>query len=178
MKKPNSWWLKAGFPAGLGLAAALLLAGRALPARADDDDRKENVGFSNSNHIVLPVNQILTPAGLQVELPGSRPQVIALSPDGRLLAVAANVHHLILVDAATGRPCGKTFLCRPDNASEEEGSVSSRILAPDTKGAGELHRLDFFPGWKARLSFQRDGEREGVRRGGRWEGRRVSTRSK
>ncbi|MBU6402594.1 MAG: hypothetical protein KGS61_19925, partial [Verrucomicrobia bacterium] len=41
-------------------------------------DPLEPVGFSNPEHVVLPVNQVLTPAGRQVELPGLRPQVLAL----------------------------------------------------------------------------------------------------
>src|SRR5258707_5535371 len=35
-----------------------------------------------------PVNQMLTPAGIQAQLPGVRPQALALSPDGRLLVTS------------------------------------------------------------------------------------------
>jgi YVTN family beta-propeller protein len=143
MKTPKFLPSKAVFLAALALVAAACLTGsRAFSSPVDDDDRKENVGFSNSNHIVLPVNQILSPAGLQVELPGSRPQVIALSPDGRLLAVAANVHHLILVDAASGAVLQNVPF--PSDSAREEGvAVSPHILAPDTKGQGSYTGLVF-----------------------------------
>ncbi len=50
----------------------------------------------------VPVNQTLTPAGLQVEFPGVRPQVLALSPDGKLLATGGK-HELVLLDPNNGK---------------------------------------------------------------------------
>src|SRR5271156_3335292 len=55
-----------------------------------------------ANGLVTPVNQVVTPAGIQVELPGMRPQAIALSPDGKILVTAGLTHELIVVDPATG----------------------------------------------------------------------------
>src|SRR5437016_1703845 len=52
--------------------------------------------------ISIPVNQVLTPAGTQIELPGTRPQVLAVSPDGRLLATSGK-HQLILIDPRDGK---------------------------------------------------------------------------
>jgi YVTN family beta-propeller protein len=52
---------------------------------------------------ILPVNQVLTPAGIQLELPGMRPQALALSPDGRLLAVSGKTREVVIVDPATSR---------------------------------------------------------------------------
>ena len=53
----------------------------------------EVVGRSGAERTVTPVNQITTPAGQQLNLPGLRPQAVALSPDGALLAhdVSTNV---------------------------------------------------------------------------------------
>src|SRR5438876_10597584 len=53
--------------------------------------------------ISVPVNQVLTPAGVQVELPGLRPQVIALSPDGKLLVTSGKTPELIVIDPSTGK---------------------------------------------------------------------------
>ena len=41
---------------------------------------REVVGRLGTNRFYTPANQILTPAGIQVELPGMRPQAVALSP--------------------------------------------------------------------------------------------------
>ena len=41
---------------------------------------KSPVGQLGTNRWYTPANQILTPAGIQVELPGMRPQALALSP--------------------------------------------------------------------------------------------------
>ncbi len=52
---------------------------------------------------ITPVNQVLTPYGTQLDLPGMRPQALALSPDGRLLAVSGKTNQLLIVDPATGQ---------------------------------------------------------------------------
>ena len=58
----------------------------------------ESVSRHATNRTVTPVNQILTPYGLQVELPDLRPQAIALSPDGKLLATSGKTSEVVLVD--------------------------------------------------------------------------------
>ena len=50
----------------------------------------EPVGRAADGHTVTPVNQVLTPAGRQVELPRLRPQVIALSPDGKKIIFSSS----------------------------------------------------------------------------------------
>src|SRR5437660_958450 len=64
--------------------------------------------------ISVPVNQILTPAGIQVELPGLRPQVIALSPDGTLLVTSGKTPELVVIDPRSGKILQRvpTFRCR------------------------------------------------------------------
>ena len=49
-----------------------------------------------------PVNQVLTPYGQQVDLPGLRPQALALSPNGRLLAVSGKTNQFLIIDPETG----------------------------------------------------------------------------
>ena len=55
------------------------------------DATTETVGHS-TNGLETPVNQLVTPAGTQVELPGIRPNALALSPDGKLLVTAGLTH--------------------------------------------------------------------------------------
>jgi YVTN family beta-propeller protein len=52
---------------------------------------------------VTSTGQLLTPAGRQVELPGMRPQAVALSPDGKLLVSAGATNKLIVFDAVSGQ---------------------------------------------------------------------------
>src|SRR6266576_3546960 len=52
------------------------------------ESSSEPVALIHYGRVTTPVNQILTPVGTQVDLPGLRPQALALSPDGRLLAAA------------------------------------------------------------------------------------------
>ncbi len=49
----------------------------------DFDDSTGPVGRFGPNRCITPVNQLITPAGTLVELPGMRPQALALSPDGK-----------------------------------------------------------------------------------------------
>jgi len=70
---------------------AVLLALTTWTARPQADPvpaTTEQVGRRETNRIVTPVNQMLTPYGAQVELPGMRPQTLALSPNGRLLVTS------------------------------------------------------------------------------------------
>ena len=60
------------------------------------------VGRLAENVYQTPTGQLLTPAGMQVELPGMRPQSLALSPDGSLLATAGKNHTLVLIDPDSG----------------------------------------------------------------------------
>ena len=63
---------------------------------------RDQVGVVAANRFVTPTGQILTPAGRQVSLPGMRPQALALSPDGRLLATSGYRNVIVLIDPAAG----------------------------------------------------------------------------
>src|SRR5438045_1959794 len=69
-----------------------------LPQREDSA-----IGRVGLNRYITPTGQILTPAGLQIPLPGMRPQALALSPDGLLLATAGRKDTLLLLDPVTGK---------------------------------------------------------------------------
>src|SRR3954470_21841564 len=82
----------------LSFATAFLLT----TAAAEAIDPFEQVNTGQPGRIITPVNQVLTPAGIQVELPKLRPQAIALSPDGQVLATSGKTHELLLVNPTTG----------------------------------------------------------------------------
>ncbi|UCH35555.1 MAG: beta-propeller fold lactonase family protein [Armatimonadota bacterium] len=75
------------------VAVALALGLSASGAEPDLDGAA--VGRQGDGRIVVPTNQVLDPAGFQVEFPG-RPTDLALSPDGSLLA-ALNSNALVLI---------------------------------------------------------------------------------
>jgi len=58
----------------------------------------QHVGRVAEQRFQTPTGQVLTPAGHQVELPAMRPQALALSPDGRILAAAGKTNALVLID--------------------------------------------------------------------------------
>src|SRR4051812_23423635 len=63
---------------------------------------RETVGRLGAMRSYTPVNQILTPTGLQVELAGMRPQALALSPNGQLLLTAGKTHELVVINPSSG----------------------------------------------------------------------------
>jgi YVTN family beta-propeller protein len=85
----------------LYFSAASLLLGMMEIARGDGPlVTTEPVGRTPEG-IVTPVNQFVTPAGRQVELPGMRPQALALSPDGKTLVTSGKNQQLVVINPAT-----------------------------------------------------------------------------
>ncbi len=60
-----------------------------------DDRVPRKLGPQPDGSVLIPTNQLLTPAGFQILFPG-RPTDLALSPDGRLLAVK-NMEDILLI---------------------------------------------------------------------------------
>src|SRR2546426_12551390 len=85
------------------LLAGVLSISQASLAQSPEFRSKEVVGRLGTNQFYTPVNQILTPAGRQIELPGLRPQALALSPDGKLLVTAGKTHELVVVAPVSGK---------------------------------------------------------------------------
>lgn len=81
-----------------GLTVALLSS---EPLRGEDPSQ-ETVGRRERGELVTPVNQRITPIGSQLDLPGLRPQGLALSPNGKLLAVSGKTSELIVIDPEKG----------------------------------------------------------------------------
>ena len=63
----------------------------------------ELVGRIAANRYMTPTNQVLTPIGRQVELPGMRPQALALSPDGKILVTSGKTKEIVVIDPPSGR---------------------------------------------------------------------------
>jgi YVTN family beta-propeller protein len=106
---------------------------------------REPVGQIGTNRYYTPANQILTPAGIQVELPGMRPQGITLSPDGRLLVTAGKTHDLVVIDPATGKILQRVPLPSDTNSGLAPDSVAEEILHPDREGQLSYTGLVFSP---------------------------------
>ena len=94
----------------------------------------EQVGRAGPNRFVTPANQVLTPAGRQVELPGLRTQALALSPDGRLLVTSGKTAELVVVDPASGRILQRVALPTEPGSNAAPAAVSANILEPDKDG--------------------------------------------
>ena len=116
---------------------------------ADNFDATDETVGRITNALVTPVNQLVTPAGTQVELPGVRPNALALSPDGKILVTAGltNEMNLIVVDPATGKILQRVP-CPPDKAQEPEAVSSENI------SAAKKSQLSF-----TGLAFSTDGSR-------------------
>ena len=115
----------------------------ALPSRSASGASTEHVGPAGTNRFITPANQILTPAGLQVELPGLRPQALALSPDGRILVTSGKTAEIVVVDPASGKILQRAAL--PSEKDFDPDPVSANILAPDQEGQLSYTGLVFSP---------------------------------
>src|SRR5437879_462008 len=113
----------------LSAALAIFVATSFVACRTPEQQHYLESGFV-TNRTVLPVNQTLTPAGQQIELPGMRPLVITLSPDGKLLITSGHFPDLLTLDPDTGKIFQRVAM--PSDANHDENDiVSSRILHPD-----------------------------------------------
>src|SRR5881394_659210 len=128
---------------GLFLAAFSHCQGQ--PASKNEYSTVEHVGQVATNRYFTPANQILTPFGTQVELPGMRPQAIALSPDGKLLVTAGKTHDLVVLDPAVGAVLQRVPLPSNDDSDPAPEIVSEQILHPDTEGQLSFTGLVFSP---------------------------------
>jgi YVTN family beta-propeller protein len=108
----------------------------------DFDATTETVGLG-TNGLVTPVNQRITPVGIQVELPGMRPQALALSPDGKLLVTAGLTHELVVLDPATGTIVQRVAF--PTGRISDDPTVVPGLLDPGEKAQISFTGLVFSP---------------------------------
>jgi YVTN family beta-propeller protein len=104
----------------------------------------ETVKRTSSARAVTPVNQVVESAGRVLDLPGMRPQAVALSPNGRLLATAGKTHELVIVDPARGTILQKVPLPAEESDARPD-TVSTHILKPDANGQLSFTGLVFSP---------------------------------
>jgi YVTN family beta-propeller protein len=106
----------------------------------------ETVG-RGANGLVTPVNQRVTPAGTQVELPGIRPNALALSPNGRILVTAGLTRELVCVNPAAGTILQRVPL--PMDKAQPMPALADGII-----GTNQQAKLSF-----TGLAFSPDGSR-------------------
>ena len=112
------------------------------------DDPSERVGRAADGRTITPVNQVLTPAGRQVELPGLRPQVLALSPDGRALVTSGKTNEVVVVDPDTGVIRQRVKPPAGDAMQPPADADTARNLKPDTQAIASYTGLLFAPDGK------------------------------
>ncbi|TWT75479.1 Phosphoesterase family protein [Posidoniimonas polymericola] len=126
--------------------AILLLAvgAGALDAAAPAADNAK-VGPQPNGQGVTPVNQILTPHGRQLHLPGMRPQAVALSPNGRILVTAGKTNEIVVVDPDRAVVVQRVALPAklPENRSQPE--TKQAVVPTDTDGQLSYNGLIFSP---------------------------------
>ena len=147
-------WLKRG--ALLGGTTVVVLGISALVVysdlRADGFANRlghQNVGRQDNGSVVVTTNQILTPAGRQLEFRG-RPLAVALSPDGRIAAFLNGTYQaIILVDvdswtvkqefnAAGGSASFTGLLYSHDGRTLYASQASGRVVVADVAADGML----------------------------------------
>jgi YVTN family beta-propeller protein len=129
------------FPAML--IALIFLFVLVVSCRTLDYSSTEPVGEISPQRYVTPVNQVLTPVGIQVELPGMRPQALELSPDGRLLVTSGKTRELVLIDPQSGEI--RQNIALPSSETRNTDTISSHILKPDKSGQLSYTGLIFSP---------------------------------
>jgi YVTN family beta-propeller protein len=128
-----------------GLMTLLCCSGRIF---AGDFDATTQIVGRTSNGLETPVNQRVTPAGTQVELPGVRPNALALAPDGKCLVTSGLKSDLIVIDPATGNIMQHVSM-PSDQQLPPSAAISATILSAD-----EADKLSF-----TGLTFSPDGSR-------------------
>ena len=114
-------------------ALVVLVAGCNTPEPARPPALQEQVGRLADGRQMTPVNQTLTPHGTFVDLPGLRPQAIALSQDGRHLYVSGKTSELLVLDGGSGAVMQRVAL--PNDAQKTPiTDPNAKELRPDKDG--------------------------------------------
>ena len=85
---------------------------------------------AQDNLIETPVTAV-TPAGDRIELAGMRPQVLVMSPDGKVLFTSGKTNKLVVIQADTKEVAQSIDFPSKDQTSEPD-VASPNILKPDT----------------------------------------------
>jgi len=107
--------------------------------------REEPVGLRSDGTAILPINQVLTPYGYQIELPGMRPQAMSLSPDGERLVVSGKTSELVIIDPIDRKILQRLPFLAEDQIDPQPEVSSGQILYPDKEGQQSHNGLIFSP---------------------------------
>ena len=103
----------------------------------------EGPGHTSANEVMLPVHQILTPAGRQIVLPKLRPQGIAVSPDQSYVVTSGRSAELILIDPVNAAVLTKIPM--PARKTTAPPLAADHILAKDPVAQLSFTGLVFSP---------------------------------
>ncbi|MGB7767847.1 MAG: beta-propeller fold lactonase family protein [Verrucomicrobiia bacterium] len=124
----------------LGMVA---LAGFGLRAFAGENGATTETVGRNPNGLETPVNQLVTSAGALIELPGVRPNALALSPDGKILVTSGHTNQLMVISPATGNILARVPF--PADVAPEHEAVSVEGIVLHTKAQLSFTGLTFSP---------------------------------
>lgn len=110
------------------------------------ESTNDQVGRTREDRIVTPVNQVLTPFGKQIELPGMRPQAIAVSPDQSRVIVSGKTPEIVVLDPSSGEILQRVSL--PAEKQAPPTVASPNILQPDKQGQVSYTGLVYSPDGK------------------------------
>ena len=125
------------------LFVALVVPGPAGSMAQDFDATTNTVGHEG-DLLVTPMNQIVAPAGMEIRLPGLRPQALALSPDGQKLVTSGLTHEIVVLDPASGKILQRIALPAGDERPTAD-RVPTGMPDPDKKGQLSFTGLVFSP---------------------------------
>ena len=132
-------------PVGIVLPGCNVSAPSAASAPAAAVSDTGRVGRQPGGRLTTPVNQEVTPLGRVVDLPGLRPQALALSPDGASLLVSGKTSELLVLDPVTGEIRQRVALPNDKQAEPQPAAASANFLDPDRKGQASFTGLVFSP---------------------------------
>ncbi|HEY3862364.1 MAG TPA: bifunctional YncE family protein/alkaline phosphatase family protein [Verrucomicrobiae bacterium] len=129
------------------MAAFLFWAAGGVQARQQSGppDSQQAARRAAGDKVFTPVNQVVEPVGRQLDLPGLRPQALALSPDGQILATSGKTHDLLIIDPVDWKV--KQVAPLPPNSAPavSEGETPARNLSRDDKSQLSFTGLIFSP---------------------------------
>ena len=117
-------------------------AAQAAEPAANFDATTETVGRT-ANGLETPVNQVVTPAGTQIELPHMRPNALALSPDGKLLVTSGLTNKLVVIDPAAGKI--SQVVAFPPDKVQADAPAADENLSTSKKAQLSFTGLAFSP---------------------------------
>ncbi len=141
-------------PRGALVASALALFQISLSAK-ESPKVEEMVGRTGTNRFLTPTHQVLTPTGRQVELPGLRPQALALSPDGKILVTSGKTNEIVVIDP----PSGLVWQRMPMPAVKKDAAAPAVAPSPEAAASTQLGKEPGAQLSLTGLAFSPDGTR-------------------